>query len=79
MITSLLILSIGLLPILTNATYSTSTVVALTDSELNELLQIVFNQLAGSTLIPMTLLESLGLNTASVISLLQSLGYTLFW
>jgi len=73
MITSLLILSIGLLPIFTNAAQSTA--VALTDAELNELLQVVFNQLNGSTIIPITLLESLGLNTASVIYFLQNLGY----
>ena len=58
---------------------STSTVVYLSDAELNELLQIVFSQLEGSTLISITLLESLGLNTASVISLLQSIGYTILW
>jgi hypothetical protein len=56
-----------------------STVVHLTDADLNQLLQFLFNQLAGSTFIPITLLESLGLNTASVISLLQSIGYTILY
>jgi hypothetical protein len=75
MFTSLLILSIGFMPIFTIATHST--VVSLTDVELNELLQIVFDSIAGSTLIPISLLESLGLNTLSVITFLQSLGYTI--
>jgi len=77
MLTSLVIISISLMPLFISAT--PSTVVALTDVELNELLKIVFEQLNGSTLIPLTLLESLGLNTATVISLLQNLGYTLLW
>jgi hypothetical protein len=58
---------------------SASTVISLSDAELNELLQFLFSQLNGSTLISITLLESLGLNTASVISLLQNLGYTILW
>jgi hypothetical protein len=58
---------------------STTTVVVLSDVELNELLQIVFSQLQGSTLIPITLLQGLGLDTTSVISLLQSIGYTILW
>lgn len=65
------------MPLFANAAHST--VVNLTDVELYELLQIVFHQLGGSTIIPITLLESLGLNTASVISLLQSIGYTLLY
>jgi len=71
-----IILSLSLLPLFTNAA---ETVVMLSDVELQELLQIVFNQLNGSTLISITLLESLGLNTASVISLLQQIGYTILW
>lgn len=71
-----IILSLSILPLFTNAV---ETVVMLTDAELQELLQIVFNQLNGSTLISITLLESLGLNTASVISLLQKIGYTILW
>jgi hypothetical protein len=71
-----IILSLSILPLFTNAA---ETVVMLSDVELQELLQIVFNQLNGSTLISITLLESLGLNTASVISLLQKIGYTILW
>lgn len=76
MITGLLFLSLSILPLYTNAV---ETVVTLTDVELQELLKFVFNQLNGSTLISITLLESLGLNTASVVSLLQSIGYTILW
>jgi hypothetical protein len=65
------------MPIFANAAHST--VVRLTDVELNELLQIVFFQLNGSSIIPISLLKSLGLDTASVISYLQLLGYTLLW
>jgi hypothetical protein len=71
-----IILSLSVWPLLTNAV---ETVVALTDAELLELLQIVFNQLRGSTLVSITLLESLGLSTDSVIDLLQKLGYTILW
>ena len=56
-----------------------STVVYLSDVELQELLQIVFREIGNSTLIPITLLESLGLNTATVIDLLQKIGYTILW
>jgi hypothetical protein len=77
MISSLLILSFGLLPIFTYAAHST--IVPLTDIELNQLLQYLFSQLNGSTIISITLLESLGLNTTSVISLLQSIGYTILY
>jgi len=77
LITNLLILSLGFMPVFTDAAHST--VVALTDAELRELLQIVFHQLGGSTIIPITLLESLGLNTVSVISLLQSIGYSILY
>jgi len=69
-----LIFSLAIMPLFINAA---ETVVLLNDFELLELLQVVFNQLNGSTLISITLLESLGLDTASVISLLQKLGYTI--
>jgi len=71
-----LIFSLALLPLLTSAM---ETVVSLTDAELLELLQIVFNQLNGSTLINITILEQLGLNTRSVIDLLVKLGYTILY
>jgi len=76
MFAGFLLLSISILPLFTNAV---ETVVILNDNELLELLQVVFNQLQGSTLININLLESLGLNTSSVISLLQKLGYTILW
>jgi hypothetical protein len=76
MITGLIILSLSILPLYANGV---ETVVILNDVELQELLKIVFDQLNGSTLISITLLESLGLNTASVVSLLQSIGYTILW
>jgi hypothetical protein len=56
-----------------------STVVSLSDADLQQLLQFVFSQLNGSTLISITLLESVGCNTASVIQLLENLGYTILW
>lgn len=55
-----------------------STVVYLTDTELLALLQVVFNQIGNSTLIPITLLQQYGLATASVIEFLQNMGYTIF-
>lgn len=76
MLAGLFILSLSIIPLYTNAV---ETVVTLSDVELQELLQYLFNQLNGSTLISITLLESLGLNTASVISLLQKIGYTILW
>jgi hypothetical protein len=64
---------------LIDLTLGSSTVVPLCDADLQQLLQFVFSQVNGSTLIPITLLEGLGLNTASVITLLQNLGYTILW
>ena len=75
MLTSLLLLS--LFPLITIATHSTA--IALTDVELIELLQIVFNTIGSSTFIPINLLIELGLNTLSVITFLQNLGYTILW
>ena len=73
MLTKLLILSISFMPIFTIATHST--VVLLTDTELNELLEIVINSLGGTRLIPIAILDSLGLNTFTVLDYLRSLGY----
>ena len=64
---------------LIDLTLGSSTVVSLCDADLQQLIQIVISQLHGSTNIPILLLEELGLNTASVITLLQSLGYTILW
>lgn len=52
-----------------------SSIVELTDAELNELLQIVFAEIGNSNLISVDLLQSLGLYTDTVVSLLTSLGY----
>jgi hypothetical protein len=52
-----------------------SSIVELTDAELNELLQIVFAEIGNSNLISVELLQSLGLYTDTVVSLLTSLGY----
>jgi len=77
MLTMLLIISTSLMPIFTYAAHST--VVRLTEAELNELLQYLFNQLAGSNMIPFSLLQELGLHTVSVISYLQSIGYYIIY
>ena len=58
---------------------TSSTVVALTDAELEGFLQLVFREIGNSNLISITLLQSLGLDTASVIDLLIRLGYTILW
>lgn len=59
----------------TVSTQVNSTVVELTDSELNEVLQLVFAQIGSSKEISLALLQSFGLNTASVIQYLEALGY----
>src|ERR1700743_230994 len=56
-----------------------TTVVSLTDAELAELLQILYAEIGNSQSIHITLLESLGLNTETVISVLQSIGYTIIF
>ena len=55
-----------------------STVVELTDADLNELLQIVFAETGNSNLISAELLQALGLYTDTVVSLLEALGYIIF-
>jgi hypothetical protein len=52
-----------------------TTVVELTDAELNELLQIVYAEIGNSTTIEVQLLQSLGLYTDTVVSFLQALGF----
>jgi hypothetical protein len=52
-----------------------TTMVELSDAELNELLQIVFAEIGNSHLISVELLQSLGLYTNTVVSYLESLGY----
>jgi hypothetical protein len=77
MFTSLLFLSLSFIPLLADA--AGSTIVVLTDAELNQLLQVVFSSLNGSTHIPFTLLQSLGLDGPSVIRYLIKLGYTIVY
>jgi len=55
-----------------------TTVVELTDAELNELLQIVFAEIGDSNLISVELLQSLGLYTDTVVALLNALGYIIY-
>jgi hypothetical protein len=54
---------------------NSSTVVKLTDEDLNSLLEFVFREIGNSNQIPLELLKSLGLHTPTVIIYLQSLGY----
>jgi len=54
-----------------------TTVVVLQDSEVNQLLEVVFNEIGNSTDIPMSLLNSLGLYTPTIVLYLQNLGYTI--
>jgi hypothetical protein len=55
-----------------------TTEVELTDAELQELLQIVFAEIGDSNVISVELLQSLGLYTDTVVSLLQAIGYIIF-
>jgi hypothetical protein len=54
---------------------SSSTVVNVTDTELNSLLEVVFREIGNSNVISLSLLQSLGLDTPTVIAHLQNLGY----
>jgi hypothetical protein len=75
MITSLIIFSLGIMPIFATHT----TVVTLTDVELNQVLQILIQHLAGSIIVPITLLQELGFNHPSIIYYLQSIGYYILY
>jgi len=55
-----------------------TTVVEVADADLNELLQVVFQEIGNSNLISVELLQSLGLHTETVVSYLQNLGYIIF-
>jgi len=55
-----------------------STVVPLTDAELDSLLEVVFREIGTSNQISVELLRSLGLYTSTVVNYLQSLGYIIF-
>jgi len=52
-----------------------STVVELSDDDLNKLLEVVFREIGNSNIISTSLLKSLGLYTPTVVSYLESLGY----
>jgi hypothetical protein len=52
-----------------------TTVVELTDAELNELLQIIFAEIGNSNIIEVQLLQSLGMYTDTIVAVLQALGY----
>jgi hypothetical protein len=55
-----------------------TTVVELTDAELNELLQILFAELGNSHFISVETLQSLGLYTDTIVTLLTSQGFIIF-
>jgi hypothetical protein len=57
---------------------NSSTVVDLTDDELNSLLEVVFREIGNSNLISLELLQSFGLHTPTVIAYLKALGYIIF-
>jgi len=71
-------LSLKLAPVSTVVVHSASTSVNVTDGELNELLEVVYNEIGNSNQISITLLQSLGLDTPTVIEYLQNLGYLIF-
>ena len=54
---------------------SQTTVVHLSDEELNQLLEVVFREIGTSNEISAALLQSLGLYTSTVVSYLEALGY----
>jgi hypothetical protein len=54
---------------------ATTTVVDLADDELDDLLEVVYNEIGNSNEISLTLLQGLGLDTPTVIEYLQNLGY----
>jgi hypothetical protein len=55
-----------------------TTVVELTDAELNELLQILFAEIGNSHFISIDTLQSLGLYTDTIVFLLTSQGFIIF-
>ena len=55
-----------------------TTIVHLTDAELNELLQILFQEIGNSNLISVELLQAFGLYSDTVVSLLTNLGYLIY-
>lgn len=52
-----------------------STVVEVSDEDLNDLLQVVYRQIGDSNVISVSLLKSLGLYTQTVVTYLEALGY----
>ena len=57
---------------------SDTTVVNVTDEELNSLLEVVFNEIGDTNMISVELLQSLGLYTSTVVNYLEQLGYIIF-
>ena len=55
-----------------------TTVVELSDVELNELLQILYQEIGNSNVISVELLQALGLYSDTVVSLLTNQGYLIF-
>jgi len=75
MVTTLFILSLGVMPIFA----AHSTVVTLTDIELYQILPILYSHLGGSNIIPITLLKELGFYTPSIVSYLISIGFSIIY
>jgi hypothetical protein len=59
----------------TVSTQVASTVVELSDEELNSLLEVVFREIGSSNEITVSLLYSFGLYTPTVVNYLKHLGY----
>jgi len=71
--------SIGTVSTVVNSSSdNNTTVVSVTDEELNSLLEVVFREIGDSKYISVDLLQSLGLYTSTVVNYLQSLGYIIF-
>ena len=58
-----------------SATGTVSTTVAVTDEELNSLLEVVFREIGSSNQISVGLLKSFGLYTPTVVAYLKNIGY----
>lgn len=60
------------------APQNSETSVSLSDADLNDLLEVLWQEIGNSTEISAALLKSLGLYTPTVVSYLIELGYTIF-
>jgi len=54
---------------------SCTTTVELSDEDLNSLLEVVYREIGNSKIIGVSLLQSLGLYTPTVVSYLENLGF----